>query len=107
MSLNEHQFKRFYHGTSDQNAEKIMKEGLKAHNPAEEINMEYGEPPDTVDEGHPPGVYFGDNIDTARGYGYAVLSVDLPERHPNWGWTESEGHVWTADIPHYFIRRVE
>lgn len=96
------QFQTFYHGTSESNAESILKKGLKVNNPAAEL---YGD--DEEDYGHPTGVYVGENIDVARGYGDAVFEVKLPARHKNWGWTESEGAVWTKNIPPSRIKRVE
>jgi len=96
------QFEKVYHG-SNVPPEVILKEGLKAHNPAEDINWQYGEDPDTEDYGHPKGVYFGDK-ELAGEYGGHIYSVELPVRHPNWGWTESEGRVWKGDIHPYLIR---
>ena len=96
------QFEKYYHG-SNVPPETILKEGLKSHNPAEELNMLYGEDPDTEESGHPKGVYFG-NKETAEGYGGHLYSVELPSRHGNWGWTESEGHVWEGDIPPHWVR---
>lgn len=81
-----------------------MKEGLKAHNPAEEINAQYGEDPDTEDPGHPKGVYMSENRKLAEGYGRHIYSMELPTRGENWGWTESEGDVWTKDIIPHLIR---
>jgi hypothetical protein len=95
------QFEKYYHGTSEKNAESIMKKGLKMSNPAAGLYDD-----DYEETGHPTGVYLGD-LETARGYGGAVFEVDLPAKHDNWGWTESEGHVWTANIPPKKIRRVE
>jgi hypothetical protein len=102
--LSKIQFERFYHGTSPHNVENVLKEGLKAHKPGEELDEMYGE--DIGGPGHPKGVYFGD-LETARNYGGAVFSVDLPSKHPNWGWTESEGHVWEGDIPPQMLRLEE
>ena len=49
--LNRHQFRTYYHGTSDSNVESIMKHGLKANNPAEGYEgLEEGE---THEPGHP------------------------------------------------------
>jgi len=98
-------FTRYYHGTSERNVESIMKEGLKQSDPSMwlresgQIGEDEGEDP-----GHPTGVYLGDK-ETASGYGDAVFSVDLPNKHSNWGWTESEGSVWQADIPPMFLTR--
>lgn len=100
------QFAKYYHGTREGNVESILKEGLKMHNPVEGLRGQIPDD-DLEDYGHPTGVYLGRDLDTARGYGDAVLEVTLPERHENWGWTESEGHVWQADIPPKHIRRVE
>lgn len=100
MSLSPHQFRgfvKYYHG-SGVGPEKILKEGLKAHNPAEGLYDDEEEDP-----GHPTGVYMGDK-DTALSYGGHLYSVELPEPHPNWGWTESEGSVWTKDIPPHWVR---
>lgn len=101
--LNRVQFRTYYHGTNFSNAEKVMKEGLKAHLPASEEDW-YDE--NDPDPGHPYGVYLTDNIDTAKGYGDAVFAVDLPD-FAQWGWTEGEGHVITHDLPPIFLRRVE
>lgn len=94
------QFEKFYHG-SNVPPETILKEGLKAHKPGEELDAMYGE--DFGGPGHPKGVYFGDRK-VAEGYGGHIYSVELPNRHPNWGWTESEGHVWEGDIPPHWVR---
>lgn len=98
------QFERYYHGTSIHNAESIMKEGLKQHDPAEWLRQSGQISEDEEEPGHPMGVYLGDR-ETASGYGDVVFSVDLPVKHPNWGWTESEGSVWQADIPPHFLTR--
>lgn len=96
------QFEKLYHGTNRSNVESILKEGLKVNNPAAGL---YGDDADE-DYGHPTGVYLG-STETARDYGDAVFEVELPSRHENWGWTESEGRVWTEDIPANRIRYVQ
>ena len=98
------QFQKYYHG-SNVGPEVILKEGLKAHKPGEELDAMYGE--DFGGPGHPTGVYLGDTRKVAEDYGNHIYSIELPERHDNWGWTESEGHVWEGDIPPHFIRYEE
>lgn len=99
--MNRVQFQRFYHG-SRVGPEVILKEGLKAHNPAEEINAMFG---DDLDEpGHPTGVYMSERRKTAEGYGSHIYSMDLPVHADEWGWTEGEGSVWRGDIHPYLIR---
>jgi len=98
------QFERFYHGTNLSNVESIMEHGLKQHDPSEWLKQSGQIPEDDEDYGHPKGVYLGDR-ETAEAYGEAIFSVDLPTRHPNWGWTESEGAVWQGDIPSVFLTR--
>lgn len=97
-------FTRYYHGTSERNADSIIKEGLKQHDPSGWLKESGQIDPDDEDPGHPTGVYLGDRA-TAEEYGDVIFSVDLPNKHSNWGWTESEGHVWQADIPPVFLTR--
>jgi len=94
------QFQKYYHG-SNAKPEVILKEGLKAHNPAEEL---WGGTEWEHDEGHPTGVYFFENKEDADEWGSHTYSVELPHPHKNWGWTESNGVVWTSDIPPHLIR---
>ena len=103
-SLNPHQFRTYYHGTSDRNVESIKKHGLKAHNPAEGYEgLKEGE---THEPGHPTGVYLSENLETARAYGDAVFSVELPDSAP-WEWTGSEGTVLGHSIHPYMLKHVE
>jgi hypothetical protein len=103
MSLNRHQFRTYYHGTSDRNVESIKKHGLKAHNPAEDYEgLEEGE---THEPGHPEGVYLANNIEGAREYGDAVFSVELPNSAP-WDWAEN-GEVLKHSISPLALKQVE
>lgn len=104
MTLSPRQFRgfvKYYHG-SHVGPEVILKEGLKAHKPGEELDALYGE--DIGGPGHPTGVYFGDTRKVAEDYGNHIYSVELPAQHKNWGWTESEGAVWEGDIPPHWVR---
>ena len=101
--LNRHQFRTYYHGTNSRYVENIKKEGLKTHLPgSEEEWYDINNP----EPGHPKGVYLTENIDTARNYGDAVFSVELPDS-ANWGWTEGEGSVLLHDIHPYMLKQVE
>lgn len=99
--LNNTQFGKYYHG-SNVPPEVILKQGLKAHKPGEELDAMYGE--DIGGPGHPKGVYFGADRETASNYGRHIYSVELPHKGKKWGWTESEGRVWTDDIPAHKVR---
>ena len=103
-SLNRHQFRTYYHGTSDRNVESIKKHGLKAHNPAEGYEgLKEGE---THEPGHPTGVYLSQSLEVARDYGDSVFSVELPDSAP-WAWTGSEGEVLKHDIHPYMLKHIE
>lgn len=102
-NLNRHQFRTYYHGTDDSNVESILKEGLKASTPGA---GEYWYDETDPDLGHPHGVYFSENIETAKNYGDAVFAADLPDS-ADWKWTESDGTVLGHDLPSVFLRRVE
>ena len=102
--LNRHQFHTYYHGTNSKNVESIKKHGLVAHNPAEGYEgLEEGE---THEPGHPEGVYLSENAETARNYGDAVFSVELPNS-ADWGWTGSEGVVLGHSISPLALKQVE
>lgn len=101
--LNRHQFRTYYHGTSDRNVESIKKHGLKAHNPAEGFEgLEEGE---THEPGHPEGVYLSSRIEGAREYGDAVFSVELPDS-ADWTWAEN-GEVLKHSISPFALKQVE
>ena len=103
MTLNRHQFRTYYHGTSDSNVESIMKHGLKANNPAEDYEgLAEGE---THEPGHPEGVYLSENINNAREYGDAVFSVELPNSAP-WDWAEN-GEVLKHSISPLALKQVK
>jgi hypothetical protein len=77
---------------------------LKAHNPAEGA---YGYDEEAENDlGHPTGVYLAEKVDTARQYGDAVFSVELPDS-ADWKWTESDGSVIGHDISPFALKRVE
>lgn len=77
-----------------------MKHGLKANNPAAGLYDN-----DEEDPGHPTGVYLTENIETAREYGPAVFSVELPNS-AKWKWSEN-GEVLGHDISPFALKRVE
>lgn len=100
-----------YHGTSPENAEKVMKKGLRPRRPImgynDEDDVDWGAP--MYNELYPRGVYLTDDIEHARAFGGAVFEVDPSKlRNKNWLFTEDDmAEVYSKRIPPRAMKRIE
>lgn len=107
-----------FHGTSSENAEKIMSRGLKPKRPVMGYTENYGMDRDDdsydpdmpmYDENYPRGVYLTSDIEHAREFGDAVIGVD-PSKLSKKNWVASHddmAEVYAKRIPTRAMKRVE